>query len=387
MAIEIVILSGARQGERLEFDKDTFFVGDSRGDEIRFDVSADPGARDRRVEFRKYEDGWKIRSVGNQPVVVNYAEVHGETPVRSGDIVRMSDAGPDFSFALTAAKKQIDSVAASATKSASELAADQEQEQRQTADKPPRVVTPLVIGGLVVAVAVLVYAASILDIWKTNRPLATVQLPSIDEQITDEGQRVSVSCAAINTGMTDDLQYGLVGDSPDGAQIDPVTGLFSWTPTEDHGPGDFRFTISAIRDTRSDSVTHATFNIHVREVNRPPILKGSRSPTYQVELGEVVQVNLEAVDPDQPQQQLRYQLTSDSPAGVEIDENTGRIEWRPNPDQADRAHEIKVMVTDDGTVPLSSEITIQVIVEKPDPWRQVARTIIPSIHLLAVLPW
>src|SRR5687768_10507101 len=87
MAVEIYVLSGARQGQRVVLDRAAFAAGDGPGCDIPFDPSQDPDVRGRRVEFVFDEEGWRIRNVGEQRI-------------RSGDIVRLSEFGPDFSFAL-----------------------------------------------------------------------------------------------------------------------------------------------------------------------------------------------------------------------------------------------------------------------------------------------
>jgi len=106
MAVEIVIFSGARQGERLELDVGEFRVGGEPGCEVFFDPQSDPGAKDRSALFRLADDGWYVKSTGVGELLVNQQPVSGRARIRSGDVVRMSDRGPDFTFTiLTAASK------------------------------------------------------------------------------------------------------------------------------------------------------------------------------------------------------------------------------------------------------------------------------------------
>jgi hypothetical protein len=100
MAVEIYILSGARQGERLVIDRPTFSVGDGPPCEVTFDPQRDPHVRGRRLTFLYDEDGWLVKNAGQGEPLVNFDSVAHECRVRSGDIVRMSEFGPDFSFAL-----------------------------------------------------------------------------------------------------------------------------------------------------------------------------------------------------------------------------------------------------------------------------------------------
>jgi hypothetical protein len=99
MAVEILILSGARQGERLVLDKREFQAGSDARCEVLFDARTDPAIYGRSAMFRCQEDGWSVRCAGGQ-VLVNQQPVTGWMRIRSGDVVRMSESGPDFSFSI-----------------------------------------------------------------------------------------------------------------------------------------------------------------------------------------------------------------------------------------------------------------------------------------------
>jgi hypothetical protein len=98
MAVEIQILSGARQGERIELTANTFQAGDAPGCDVFFNAEQDPGARNRLASFRLKDDGWYLASSGSGELMVNERPVIGVARIRSGDVVRLSDRGPDFSF-------------------------------------------------------------------------------------------------------------------------------------------------------------------------------------------------------------------------------------------------------------------------------------------------
>lgn len=102
MAIEIQILSGSRQDERVELDQQEFRVGSDPGSEVFFDPQDDPPARDRSAEFRLADDGWTVRSLGAGELLLNQEPLSGATRIRSGDVVRLSELGPDFSFTILA---------------------------------------------------------------------------------------------------------------------------------------------------------------------------------------------------------------------------------------------------------------------------------------------
>ena len=105
MAVEIFILSGARQGQRLVFDADQFTAGDAPGCEVYFDAQADSGAKGRSALFQRRDDGWYLRRTGAGEIYLDdYQPVGQQCRLRSGALVRLSEQGPDFEFRITAAK-------------------------------------------------------------------------------------------------------------------------------------------------------------------------------------------------------------------------------------------------------------------------------------------
>jgi len=102
MAVGISILSGARQGQRLEFDVTEFRAGGERGCEVFFDPQLDAAAQGREALFRLDDDGWSLKNVGRGELLVNDRVVQVKARLRSGDVVRLSPEGPGFSFNLLA---------------------------------------------------------------------------------------------------------------------------------------------------------------------------------------------------------------------------------------------------------------------------------------------
>lgn len=103
MAVEIVILSGSRQGEQLIFEGEQFRAGDEPACEIYFNPALDPGTRGRMVLFRHREDGWSVLPLGAPGLLLDYDSLSDSVAIRSGQVVRMSADGPDFSFRVVAA--------------------------------------------------------------------------------------------------------------------------------------------------------------------------------------------------------------------------------------------------------------------------------------------
>ncbi|HPM82692.1 MAG TPA: tandem-95 repeat protein, partial [Candidatus Anammoximicrobium sp.] len=62
------------------------------------------------------------------------------------------------------------------------------------------------------------------------------------------------------------LTFSLLG-APDGAAIDPASGVFTWTPAEEQGPGDYTFRVRVSDGTATDE---GWMTLRVTEVNDAP---------------------------------------------------------------------------------------------------------------------
>jgi hypothetical protein len=104
MAVEILFLSGARRNERIVLEGRTFRAGSERDCEVFFDPERDTPVRGRSAKFCLQDGGWYVHCTGGE-MYVNRNRVTGATHLRSGDKIRMSDSGPEFSFQIVAAVK------------------------------------------------------------------------------------------------------------------------------------------------------------------------------------------------------------------------------------------------------------------------------------------
>src|SRR5262249_49947042 len=68
------------------------------------------------------------------------------------------------------------------------------------------------------------------------------------------------------------LTFALGPGAPDGAGVDPGSGLFTWTPNEAQGPGSYPVTIRVTDDGVPPMSDAKTFTITVNEVNTAPVL-------------------------------------------------------------------------------------------------------------------
>ena len=99
----IHILSGSLQGQCLRFDGDRILVGDDAAADLRFDPDREAGARGKNAVLTlDDEEGWRISNEGGGVWLVNQTAVEKSKSLRlrSEDLVRVSESGPDFFFRL-----------------------------------------------------------------------------------------------------------------------------------------------------------------------------------------------------------------------------------------------------------------------------------------------
>jgi Bacterial Ig-like domain (group 3)/Putative Ig domain len=154
--------------------------------------------------------------------------------------------------------------------------------------------------------------------------------------------------------------FSLSGE-PTGASIDPNTGEFNWTPTEDQGPGTFTFNV--ILD---DVATHnsQSITVNVLEVNVAPVLAGVPATAITAP-GSPLTFTATATDDDLINglgNALNFSLVG-APAGASIDPDTGAFTWTPGDADQPGVYTFKVRVQDDGVPSKSDSKTIKVTVQ------------------------
>jgi cyclophilin family peptidyl-prolyl cis-trans isomerase len=177
--------------------------------------------------------------------------------------------------------------------------------------------------------------------------------PIGDRQI-DELTQLSFTVTADDD---DTFTFRLGPGAPAGAAIDPQSGLFTWTPTEAQGPGTFDITV--IVEDSSGLESEESFEVDVREVNRPPVINSIGDQLGMP--GTEMQFTVTATDPDLPANNLRFSLDPGSPPEAMIDPVTGLFWWTIPPDITDTRVTFTVRVTDDGPGGMSTTQSFDVL--------------------------
>ncbi len=189
---------------------------------------------------------------------------------------------------------------------------------------------------------------------------------AITEAIQDRLYRYDVE--ATDPNASDTITFSL-DTSPIGMQIDPVSGLTTWTPsaTDVGVPQDV--VIRAEDDHGLFDTQDFTISVAGPQPNLPPEI--TSTPTTTASEGVLYSYDVEATDPD-PSDTITFSLSL-SPIGMQIDPVSGLITWTPTMAQLGGPHDVTIVAQDNGdplgsatqefaiTVEESGEIEISII--------------------------
>jgi hypothetical protein len=183
-------------------------------------------------------------------------------------------------------------------------------------------------------------------------------LAAIPDQTIPEQQPFSLKLSAQDPNPGQTLTYSLVS-GPAGLSVNPATGMLTWTPTEAQGPSTNRVTVQVTDSGTPSLSSNQTFTIVVQEVNTAPVIQPI--PDQFFSAGQTVMLAVTATDADIPANTLTYSLVS-GPSGASVDPHTGVFTWRLFKSVSASTNLVTVMVTDNGTPPLSAKTSFNIIV-------------------------
>ncbi|MGH7681629.1 MAG: putative Ig domain-containing protein, partial [Candidatus Eiseniibacteriota bacterium] len=173
-------------------------------------------------------------------------------------------------------------------------------------------------------------------------------LAAIGNRTIDESVRAVFTAIATDPDYGQTRTFTLDAGAPAGASINPLTGVFIWTPTDAQGPGSYPVTVRVTDNGTPPLSDFEAITITVHDVNAAPVLAliGSKTVLPMVALT----FTASATDPDIPVNTLTFSLDAGEPAGATIDPTSGAFSWTPT---AAGTYPVTIRVTDDGTPPLS----------------------------------
>ena len=190
---------------------------------------------------------------------------------------------------------------------------------------------------------------------KNNLPKLLVA--NIPPQSLHEGQRLNLQIAGIvRPDFSSNAKFELL-EGPSGAKLDPATGLFDWSPAEEHGPGQHPVIVNVVT---TSGAAKSDFSIEVLETNRPPVFEKLADITVTV--GEAIEQQIQATDPDEPKTTLTHSLEKAPPEST-LDAATGYFRWLPPAASAGQIVVVTIRATEDEPNGLSTVRQFRVRVE------------------------
>jgi hypothetical protein len=207
---------------------------------------------------------------------------------------------------------------------------------------------------------------------EVNQPPA-LETPS--DLTVGEGTRVQFSVGVTDPDLpTQALAFALAPGAPAGATLHPVTGLFSWTPAESHGPESYSIGIH-VSDAGIPPLSASTqFRISVEEVDNAPVFDVvSLQSTDEL---STFTLTLVARDPDTPASPIQYRLEI-APSGSSIDPASGRFTWVPSETDGPGTYPVKAIAAQEAGGPEGS-LGFSIVVNELNqpPWLDL----LPSIE-------
>jgi len=179
--------------------------------------------------------------------------------------------------------------------------------------------------------------------------------------ITEATQDVlySYNVVATDPNSSDTITFSL-DVSPADMQIDPTSGLITWTPTAGQVGGPHNVTVRAEDDNGLFDIQEFTITVSGPQPNQPPEI--TSTPVTDATEGLLYTYDVEATDPN-PSDIITFSLDV-SPTGMLIDPSSGLITWTPTGAQIGGPHNVTVIALDNGVGTLSDTQEFTITVEE-----------------------
>ena len=187
--------------------------------------------------------------------------------------------------------------------------------------------------------------------------VGSIALAEVQDQTVDEKTPLSLRVNAVGANANSSLAFTLPW-APQGAWIDPETGVFSWLPGERQGPGVYNIPVHVVDYGNGEANEMTTVKITVKEVNERPWLLPA---VLAIEPGQTLHFPLFAGDRDFPKNPLKYAMTG-APAGATLTADTGVLDWAVPANAQLGTYQIKVTLSDNASPNYTTNNTIALTV-------------------------
>ncbi len=188
------------------------------------------------------------------------------------------------------------------------------------------------------------------------------QVVSVTTNLTvDTAETITFTATATDADVPgQNLSFSLGTNAPAGAEIDPLSGIFTWTPDASQGPSTNVITVKVTDDGPGALSDSKNVTIVVNKVNTPPRLGGVSDQAIEINSGSTITFTATAVDDDIPTNTLTFSLQGTVPSGATINATTGDFSWTPP--NSISSNVITIRVTDNGVPAMFDEKDVIILV-------------------------
>lgn len=198
----------------------------------------------------------------------------------------------------------------------------------------------------------------VLATYRDYRNYPTQLSNALVDRTVNEGEPIVFQALARDPDVPSVLTFTLDPGAPEGAVIDPVTGVFTWVPSEVQGPGPYLITVRVTDNGEPPLSDARTFTVTVNEVNAAPVLAVANQAVNE---GGDWLYRPGVSDADLPANTLTLELLS-GPPGAVLDVATGELRWTTGEADGPGLFTFTVKVTDNGVPALSHTSSFTVLV-------------------------
>ncbi len=154
--------------------------------------------------------------------------------------------------------------------------------------------------------------------------------------------------------------FGLGGDAPEGARVDPASGRITWLPSECQGPSTNTLIVTlSLPNSSLNPIDLEPVVVVINEVNESPVLENV--PPQPIRASQELRLDLCAFarDVDCPAQILRFSLDACSPAGATIDPASCELRWTPTAEEVATTPALCIRVTDEFGLSATQTVVVE----------------------------
>ena len=184
---------------------------------------------------------------------------------------------------------------------------------------------------------------------------------SVASNVTlNAGQTLTLNVTASDPNPLNTLTFSLGAGAPAGVVVNPSTGQITWATSPTLGGTTNLITVIVTDNGQPPLSATGMVTVILLQVFSPPVL--APIPNYTIyEATPLIFTNL-ATDTNVPPRPFTFSLGAGAPTNATVDKLTGIFQWTPTASQAPSTNVISVIVTDNGTPPLSATQQFTVIV-------------------------